>query len=70
MAIEVKTTVKFKHWRAPNFAVIETTDAKDGHPIPVGDLDADALEALAVSWLNDLYSGTVHPNPFAAIPAE
>jgi hypothetical protein len=63
MTVEVKTTMKFKPWRAPNFAVLDTTGT-EGHPIPINDLDADALEALARSWLEDLYAGTEYHNPF------
>lgn len=71
MSLEIKTTIKFRAWRAPNYALLE--NAKDGdrecHTIPVDDLDEAALEALARAWLEDLYGKTQHTSPFVVIGA-
>lgn len=64
MLIEVTTKIKFKGWNAPNFALLEITGKTDGHAIPIADLDEDALAALAMGWLENLYSGTNLPFPF------
>lgn len=67
MSIQVKTTVKLKPWATPNFAVLDNeTDGGDreNHTLPVKELDAAAIDALAVAWLDELYLKTGKDNPF------
>lgn len=67
MSIEVRTRVKFKNWNVPNFAVLDNRtdgDDRENHTIPIMELDADAMAALAEAWLADLYGKSDFPNPF------
>jgi hypothetical protein len=70
MSVEVRTTVKFKPWGTPNFAVLDnTTDGGDreNHTIHVKELDASALDALSWAWLEELYQKVGKDNPYAPV---
>lgn len=68
MTIEVRTKIKFQEWHAPSYAVLanvaESGGGRESHTIAVNELDADALSALAQSWLDDLYTKAGKPSPF------
>jgi len=73
MTVEVRMTVRFTPWQAPNFATVQTKPGfkQDGMQplpsIPVDVLDDDALQVLAQSWLTDLYAKAGKICPFTAI---
>lgn len=71
MNIEVKSTVKYREWNVPNFAVKDDAfyTKKDGlqphmPPIPVIELDPEVVDALAGAWLDALYTKVGRSNPF------
>ena len=48
--------VRLKPWAAPNFARrADIEDQSSEGAIPVNDLDDDALEDMALAWIEDLY---------------
>jgi hypothetical protein len=77
MTDEVKTTMgmTFKAWNAPNFAVLAMPARNKGDGLsslpsfPVGELAADALDALASQWLDQLYAKVGRPSPFRHLSA-
>lgn len=75
MSIEVKMSISFQNWHAPNFALLESKPGlkQDGiqptPSIPVADLEANVVDALAASWLEDLYRKAGHRCPFTIIRA-
>lgn len=68
--ITIKTSVRFKTWRAPNFASVDQgarprqEGMRPDSTIAVADLDPEVLDALAMEWLTDLYSKVQREPPF------
>lgn len=73
MSVEVKMTVKFQPWTAPNFAVMsqEPGRKEDGMralpSIAIADLESAVIDMLAQEWLTDLYSKAGRHSPFCII---
>lgn len=61
----IKTSIELQPWTPPNFASA-SGKAVENAAIPVAALDAEALDALAYRWLEDLYSKAGKRNPFVA----
>lgn len=56
-SIDATLRIKLKPWTAPNFARIEGfSETSTNSAIPVADLDADTLDALALAWIGDLFT--------------
>lgn len=59
--VTVTAEVKFKRWQTPNFATRDTPPRprQEGFSmtegVPIRELPAEALDALARAWLADLY---------------
>lgn len=51
---------KFKPWQVPNFVSVEG----EVEGVPVGQLSAATLNALAEAWLDGLYSKAGAANPW------
>lgn len=70
MTIETKIVTRLKTWQTPNFATVDLPPGRkeDGpKPLPtiaIADLGAEALDALAQAWLNELYTKATRINPF------
>lgn len=68
--ITVTTAVKFRRWKAPNFATQDVPPRprqegfKEAPTAHVKELPHQVLDALAAAWLDDLYSKTELENPF------
>ena len=73
-AITVKTSVSFRRWTAPNYAVVDMGPSRrveglrEGTSVAVADLAPEALDALAEAWLADLYEKAKRPSPFIRSP--
>jgi len=72
MTVEAKTNMKFKPWQSPNFVALALEHQQDSKEvaasIPVTELSAEALAALAQNWLDDLYTKANQPSPFQRMP--
>lgn len=70
-AVTVMTKVRFKPFNVPNFASIQVgpRPKQEGisplPSIPIAELDAEVLDALAGRWLDNLYAAVGRASPFA-----
>lgn len=62
--IRATLSVKLKPFQVPNFAVEARADLKDAPAIAIADLPQDALNALAQTWLDELYRKANKMSPF------
>lgn len=68
--VTVTAPVTYRAWKAPNFATLDMPPGlkqdglKELPSIPVADLPAVAMDALAQQWLDHLYGKIGRANPF------
>lgn len=66
--VRAETEIEFERWRPPNFAIIAQDPTlamrSDGQAVKIENLSAQALNAMAEAWLDDLYLKASAPNPF------
>lgn len=65
--MKITTSIEIKPWKAPNFAVPQTSEShsrSDPTSIPVADLDQEALDDLVLQWIADLYKKAGKRSPF------
>src|SRR3546814_12847576 len=69
MADEVKTTMgmTFQAFKVPNFAllIVPGGDDRDHRSVAISQLSPDALDALALQWLDHLYASVERAAPFS-----
>lgn len=64
MTVEVKTTVRFQPFEVPEYAQILVDDDTDTYGVKLAELDANALDALAGRWLDNLFASVNRASPF------
>lgn len=62
--IRATLSIALKPWDAPSFARRAHIDSDEASAVHVRDLDSDALEDMALAWLNDLYRKAGKRSPF------
>ena len=66
MTVEVKTTVRFRSLEVPDSVrlMVEIEETPDDPSIPLAELEPEVIDALAETWLANLYASLNRQSPF------